>query len=389
MPGWLTLIGSGETAAGMVKVHRTLLAALAQPPRPVFLETPAGFELGLPAIASRFREYFERRFSLPLALAPFHGADDQPHLVADALAAVSHANYILAGPGSPTFAVRQWRGSAVFAAIVERWLGGAQLVFASAAAIALSHHTLPVYEIYKVGQEIHWTEGLDLLGRFGLDLAIVTHWDNAEGGTHDTRACFMGLERFARLRLLLPPSTVVLGVDEHTACTLDVEHRTCAVQGRGGVTILRGEETIRHMAGARFPFSELTPGNAGGAQAAGAQLAVPLRDASAGTLPAQAIALACARIAAGDLAEGLRHAATVAEPELAAVLVHAAHSVESKPPSDERLGLLIGLLLEARTGLRAARQWELADQLRDRLAELGIEIQDTREGPVWEEATPG
>jgi cysteinyl-tRNA synthetase len=39
--------------------------------------------------------------------------------------------------------------------------------------------------------------------------------------------------------------------------------------------------------------------------------------------------------------------------------------------------------------LRAARQWELADQLRDRLAELGIEIQDTREGPVWEEATPG
>lgn len=388
MPGWLTLIGSGETAAGMVKVHRTLLAALPRPPRPVFLETPAGFELGLPAIASRFREYFERRFGLPLAAAP-HSAADDPHLIAEALAAVSEANYILAGPGSPTYAVRQWRGSAVFAAIIERWLGGAQLVFASAAAIALSHRTLPVYEIYKVGQEIHWTEGLDLLGRFGLDLAIVTHWDNAEGGTHDTRACFMGLERFARLRLLLPPSTVVLGVDEHTACTLDVEARTCAVRGRGGVMILRGEETIRHMAGATFPFSDLTPGNAGGAQAAGAEQAVPLRDASAGTVLSQAIALACARIAAGDLAEGLRHAATVAEPELAAVLVHAARSVESKPPSDERLGPLIGLLLEARTGLRAARQWELADQLRDRLAELGIEIQDTREGPVWEEAAPG
>jgi hypothetical protein len=199
----------------------------------------------------------------------------------------------------------------------------------------------------------------------------------------------MGLERFARVRRLLAPSTVVLGVDEHTACTLDVEARTCAVRGRGGVTILRGEETVRHMAGATFPLSDLTPGNADGAQEAGAEQAVPLRDASPGTVLSQAIALACARIAAGDLAEGLRHAATVAQPELAAVLVHAARSVESKPPSDERLGPLIGLLLEARTGLRAARQWELADQLRDRLADLGIEIQDTPEGPVWEEAAPG
>jgi hypothetical protein len=383
MPGWLTLMGSGETAAGMVKVHRRLLAALPEPPHPVFLETPAGFELGLAAIASRFGEFFERRLGLSVALAPYHGAGDDPHLVADALAAVSKANYILAGPGSPTYAARQWSGSPVFAAVIERWLGGAQLVFASAAAIALSRHALPVYEIYKVGQELHWSEGLDLLGRFGLDLAIITHWDNAEGGTHDTRACFMGMERLERLRQLLPSSTVVLGVDEHTACTLDLEEGTCAVRARGGVTILRGSETLRHEAGTVFPLSDLA-----GAEAVGAQPAVPLRDVSEGTSLPQSLAQASARIAAGDLADGLRRAATDAEPALAAVLVQAARCAEGRPPSDERLGPLIGLLLEARNGLRACQQWALADELRHRLLALGIEVRDTPQGTVWEEAPP-
>jgi hypothetical protein len=68
-------------------------------------------------------------------------------------------------------------------------------VFASAAACIVGNRTLPVYEVYKVGQAPRWLEGLDLVGAAGLPVAIVPHYDNAEGGTHDTRFCYMGDRR--------------------------------------------------------------------------------------------------------------------------------------------------------------------------------------------------
>ncbi len=43
----------------------------------------------------------------------------------------------------------------------------------------------------------------------------------------------------------------------------------------------------------------------------------------------------------------------------------------------------IDLLVEVRSALRKARQWELADMIRDRLAELGVVLEDTREGTTW------
>jgi hypothetical protein len=396
MAGWVTLIGSGETAASMTEVHRTLLKALAETPQPVFLETPAGFERGLEAIRSRFLEYFGRSFGLPLATAPYCATSDGPQVIARSLSTIAKSNYILAGPGSPTYAVRQWEGSAVWAAVVERWLGGAQLVLASSAAIAISRHTLPVYEIYKVGQELHWTDGLDLLGRFGLELVIVSHWDNAEGGTHDTRACFMGLERFERLRQLLPPTAVVLGVDEHTACTLEPESGMARLRGRGGVTILRGAETIRYTTGTSFPLSDLiatqevrathgSPQHADRPAAAGGFHPPP---GSQLTEPPTPLSRAAEAIAAGRLAEGLRAAAEAADPDLALLLHRAALAAEESASAQEPLEALVGLLLEARAGLRAARQWDLADRLRGEMNRLGIEVRDTPEGAAWEKTSP-
>ncbi|MEW6569092.1 MAG: hypothetical protein AB1449_13205 [Chloroflexota bacterium] len=373
MPGWLTLIGSGETAAGMVKVHRVLLKGLADPPHPTLIDTPAGFELGLQAIHSRFLEFFRKRLGLTLEIASYRGQHEEPASVAQALAAITSANYILAGPGSPTYAARQWRGSPVFEAVSQRWLAGAQLVFASSAAIAISRHVLPVYEIYKVGQDLGWTDGLDLLGPFGFELAIVSHWDNAEGGTHDTRACFMGLERFERLRAQLPSTTVVLGIDEHTACTLDLERGTGRVMGRGGVTLLRGPQTLRHTAGQTFLLDELAP-------SVGAQHAMSLpATAEAPLAPARASHL----IAAGDLAGGLRLAAANAPPDLAVLLHQAAQSIESAPDTTTPTEALIQLLVETRAEMRRTQQWALADWLRDRLAELGVTLQDTPQGTVW------
>jgi cysteinyl-tRNA synthetase len=43
----------------------------------------------------------------------------------------------------------------------------------------------------------------------------------------------------------------------------------------------------------------------------------------------------------------------------------------------------IDLLVEMRSELRKARQWALADLVRNRLAELGVAIEDTRAGATW------
>lgn len=43
----------------------------------------------------------------------------------------------------------------------------------------------------------------------------------------------------------------------------------------------------------------------------------------------------------------------------------------------------IDLLVELRAELRTAKQFALADSVRDRLAELGVTIEDTRQGTIW------
>ena len=44
---------------------------------------------------------------------------------------------------------------------------------------------------------------------------------------------------------------------------------------------------------------------------------------------------------------------------------------------------LMEVLLEVRAQLRQAKQWELADRVRDRLAEIGVTVEDRPEGPTW------
>ena len=375
-PGLVTLIGSGEVSAGMVKVHRQLLERLGrESPRPVFLETPAGFELGVEAIAGRFQEFFRTSLGLDLRLARYRSRDDAPSAQAEALAALSEADYIIAGPGSPTYAIEQLRGSPVLATMLQRWRDGAQLVFASAATIALGRHALPVYEIYKVGRPPHWAEGLDLLGGHGVELAIVPHWDNAEGGTHDTRACFMGMERFGRLEALLPQSATVLGVDEHTAVTLDLGLDSAAVQGKGGVSVVHGAETSRIESGGSFSLNDLRrDGSAASPRATG-----PVEAAA----PPDAIGRAAARIGSGDLPGGLRLAAEAAPPGTAALLLQAASAAQDARAGDDELGPLLNILIELRSSLRERGEWALADGLRDRLQAIGFELRDTPEGTTW------
>jgi cysteinyl-tRNA synthetase len=47
---------------------------------------------------------------------------------------------------------------------------------------------------------------------------------------------------------------------------------------------------------------------------------------------------------------------------------------------------IIDLLIQIRTELRAAKQWQLADRVRDGLAEVGVVLEDGAQGTTWKTA---
>jgi cysteinyl-tRNA synthetase len=55
----------------------------------------------------------------------------------------------------------------------------------------------------------------------------------------------------------------------------------------------------------------------------------------------------------------------------------------AEPEADMSAAPFIELLISLRNELRAAKQYELGDRVRDGLAEIGIALEDTPQGTVW------
>jgi len=261
--GRIALFGSGETARVGRRVHELLLTAYQKPVPVAVIETPAGFQPNTHVLAQDVKAFFEhslQNFKPQVTIVPARRRGDGPHGTDDlsALEGVETASYVFAGAGSPTYAVRHLAESRLWQAVGDRLEAGGTLALASAMALAVSANTLPVYEIYKVGEELAWKPGLNLFGSLGLDLTVVPHWNNNEGGQKlDTSHCYMGADRFSELRAMLPASTVILTIDEHTACVLDLGAEIARVHGNGSVSIIRGEEREIFAADETFPLSKL------------------------------------------------------------------------------------------------------------------------------------
>jgi cyanophycinase-like exopeptidase len=392
--GTITLMGSGEMADSMSRVHRRILSNIDGDVSAVFLDTPAGFELNADEISARAVEYFAQRFAVTLDVASFKNKTRASAAeIATAMGQVRRANFIFAGPGSPSYAVRNWDGAEVWNTAVNRWLEGAHLVFASAAAITTGAWALPVYEIYKAGEEAHWIAGLNLLGRVGLNLAVVPHWNNAEGGTFDTRFCYMGAPRLEALESQLPHDTVILGVDEYTACILDPDAQQGEVMGAGNVTVRHGGREWSYPAGATFGFEQLRAANPAPGAAAGMTptpepepqaLAVePDGAASKATTYLHQLAHALSETRESERQRDLIEQAHDAMHELSAEWMEADHTAIQADISP-----FVQTLIELRTKLRAAKQYALADEVRLRLAQFGILLEDTPTGTRWKKAEP-
>ncbi len=407
-PGKIVLMGSGELTATMVEVHKGLLNQLGESAQAVFLDTPAGFQLNVDQIAAKAVDYFQQHVRHPLAVASFKShADISDYDRQQTGSILRQADYVLIGPGSPTYAVRQWQPSPVPALLADCVDRGGTLVAASAAALTVGRFTLPVYEIYKVGQELHWVEGLDLLARFGLNLVVVPHWNNAEGGTHDTRFCFMGARRFDALETMLPETLPVLGLDEHTACILDLATSQGEVKGLGGITLRTPAGAMSFPSGARFDLSVLREGRvvperavpsdpkpvppAGDAREAFWEQAHDLE-----ALFQEGLARHDPRAASNALLEfdrlvwqaqqGIENEEVVvqARDTLRDMIVVLGNQLGAAGLNARDLAPLVEALLDLRGKLRQERQWEAADLLRAALATVGIQVEDTPEGHRWQ-----
>jgi len=416
-PRILVVMGSGETAPAMAKVHRALFDRFDGQVPAAIVDTPYGFQENADDLSSRTLEFFATSVGNPVEVASYRSNDVDAVTAATALARIREARYVMAGPGSPSYALRHWAGGPIPDALAEKLATGGILTMASAAALTLGAVTIPVYEIYKVGEAPTWLPGLDLLGRAtGLHAAVVPHYDNAEGGNHDTRFCYMGERRLSMLEAQLPDDTFILGVDSHTALVFDLEAGTASIAGLGGVTVRVDGRSARFASGATIAISALAEAASGlaagqsseavhsaaltGADGRGSagKPAGPMREEmqdlegtfiaalEAGEMRDAVGALLAldeaveARIRAGEDSPDLDNASATFRSLVVRLGEHAATG--SRDPQAE-LGPLVDALLELRDRARAAKDWPTADLIRDRLTGAGIEVRDGADGSTW------
>src|SRR5271169_2431561 len=102
--GLIVLMGSGELTATMVGVHKEILARLGSGSKAFFLDTPAGFQLNADQLSERAVEYFRVSVGYPMAVISFKSKDIPALEGEQAFRAFNEADYVLVGPGSPTYA---------------------------------------------------------------------------------------------------------------------------------------------------------------------------------------------------------------------------------------------------------------------------------------------
>ncbi|MEO5918612.1 MAG: hypothetical protein ABIQ17_03525 [Candidatus Limnocylindrales bacterium] len=424
-PRILAIMGSGETAPTMARVHRALFDRLGLDGEPVpatIVDTPYGFQENAGTLSDRTVEFFATSVGRPVSVASYLGRGADDVTLATAVGRIREARFVMAGPGSPSYALRQWMGGPIPEALASKLSGGGVLTMASAAALTLGIVTIPVYEIYKVGEDPRWLEGLDLLSpATGLRAAVVPHYDNAEGGNHDTRFCYIGDRRLRVLEESLPAGAFILGVDSHTALIFDLERGLASVAGLGGATVrVRGESRF-FPSGTEIPIdrlAEVAADLASGTEA----LAWPdgrretrpdgreFGEAPA-AVPREALPDSVSRCE-GDfrdaLARGDIRAAVGVLLEFDNAITTRIRAGEDSPDLDNasatyralitRLGEtaeqgardprgiidpFVTALLELRATARESGDWVTADLVRDRLATAGVEVRDDAGATSW------
>ena len=411
----------------MVKSHRAILSEAGVPELgpAAFLDTTFSFQANAEDLVAKTRQYFAESVGAQVEVATWRSLDRPETERESTLALLSRARWVFAGPGSPSYALRQWQGTPLPAALLDVPARGGTLVFGSAAACTVGSHAIPVYEIYKVGADPFWNPGLNLLGSLtGIDAVVIPHYDNAEGGRYDTRYCYLGEERLTVLEAQLPDPVGVVGVDEHTALVIDLAAAVAQVGGNGRVTLRRrGHNRVLHP-GDKISLVELgavlrgeqatdeSPTGVGGAGTGGAHASGsgPERGRSPDSAPASLAADADraradfeAAVAARDVpgcvgailaldsaivawsTDTLQSDETDRARRLLRSLIVQLGELAERGAADpaEAVRPFVDTLLELRAGARERRDFATADLIRDRLTSAAVEVRDTADGVTW------
>lgn len=337
--GQIAFLGSGETSLAGGRIFELLAREISKPINISILETPAGFELNSDQVAGRVAEFMDTRLQnyrpqINVIPARKRGTDfspDDPEILSPLL----KADMIFLGPGSPTYAVRQLKDSLAWDILRARHRLGATLIFASAATISVGAWALPVYEIFKVGEDVHSVPGLNLFADFGLNLSFIPHWNNAEGGIDlDTSRCFVGIDRFAEWCDTLSDDSTILGLDEHTGIIINFQTGECQVLGVSSVSLVRKCDPEIYATGSKFLLSEFGE----------VHLPEPLE---------------------ADIS-----------PKVWDMIATANDPANDSPPPEALA------LLDARQKARSEKNWADSDRLRDEISSLGWQVQDTPDGAI-------
>jgi len=330
----------------MAPLHRSLVASLPKRSTPsslVALDGSYDFQTNRAEMGEKIAVFFRSKVGIPTTVIGLPetdraGADLAPSALAPTIAGLNAADLIFLGPGSPSRALRRWGGTPIVDQVIARIQNGATLITSSAAAAASGRCTIPVYEIYKAGTNPVWLDGLDIIGALtGLAVAVVPHWNNNEGATHDTSRCFIGEGRLQQLERTLPDGTAILGIDEHSVLTIDLGENSVTVGGKGAVTI-------------RIPGIGETAMHSGATESLATFVA--------------------------------RFGAAVGAPRLQVTTTEAALPVPATATALD-VSAAVEQLIALRATARAERRFSDADALRAAIEALGVELVDEPTGARW------
>ena len=377
-------MGSGETSPTMVTPHQQILASLGKlnSLKLTILDTPFGFQENADDLTDKLIDFFTQSVGATPKAISLRNTSVTGAALGEAVNSIRKSDWLFAGPGSPSYALKVWHELGVSPHFDEVLVDGT-VVLASAAALTAGSHTIPVYEMYKVGDEPHWLPGLNLIERHtGMPAAIIPHYDNADGANHDTRFCYIGERRLRVMESLLPPEVFIIGVDEHTGIRFDLDERTAHVFGRGAMTIRHHGESWTVSSGESATFEEIIS-HTGSTIVLGEP--APLFKVD----PHKVEEL----LDAGKVSDAVDALLNLDELDRDTETRAAVHSlvtrlghIAASPKVDimSVVGPYVDALLQARQAARAGGRWDDADAIRDQLMEMKVTIQDTKDGSSWE-----
>ncbi len=352
--GSIAILGSGETSPNLVSVHRNLINKIDGEVIASLIDTPFGFQENADQLVDKLIEFYDVSLNLEINLASFRNKKFFKSVeYFEFIKKIQSSNFIFSGPGSPSYATKNWIDTDVPEIFKERLCSGSSLIFASAAASTLGIRTIPVYEIYKVGIDPYWEKGINLLEVFDIDCVVVPHFNNKEGGNHDTSISYLGAKRMEILQEIQP--TNILGIDEHTALIIDAKENLFEVEGLGQVTVINQNETQNFKNGEKYSLDDLRK---------------LLESTETKQIKVRAD---------NDQNSQDEQIEDVLRKEIAELRLE----IEKNNKNLENINNLINKLISYRIELRSSKKYEESDIVRDFLTESNIEIEDDRNSSSW------